>query len=211
MMKEDYIIVKNAVSKELCDFMALEYEMQNEVCKVLYPGANLADMCDNTFARYAPLMFEALMKKLAPLVSEKVGFEVYPVYSYARIYYNGSDLGKHFDRSSSEVSVSVAISKEEQTWPLFIKNEEGKVHEINLDVGDIVIYSGRRHEHWREPYTGQKVIQAFLQYVNASGPYRHLKNDTRPCLGLPSEFVNESVKRELEEARKEMGFNRTTK
>jgi len=64
MMKEDYIIVKNAVSKELCEFMALEYEMQNDVCQVLYPGANLSDMCENTFARYAPLMFEALMLNL---------------------------------------------------------------------------------------------------------------------------------------------------
>lgn len=208
MMKEDYIIVKNAVSKELCEFMALEYEMQNDVCKVLYPGANLADMCEHTFARYAPLMFEALMLKLCPLVSEKVGINLVPVYSYARIYYNGSELGKHFDRSSSEISVSVAISKEEQDWPLYIKNEKGITHEINLDVGDIVIYSGRRHEHWREPYTGQKVIQAFLQYVDEKGPYAHLKWDTRPCLGLPGEFVNQAVKDELENARKQMGFDR---
>lgn len=207
MIKEDYIIVKNAVSKELCEFMALEYEMQNDVCNILYPGANLSDMCENTFARYAPLMFEALMVKLNPLVSEKVGFDVVPVYSYARIYYKGSELGKHFDRSSSEISVSVAISKEEQDWPLYIKNEKGQIHEIKLDVGDIVIYSGRQHEHWREPYTGNKVIQAFLQYVNAQGPYSHLKWDTRPCLGLPSEFVDQSIKDELENARKMMGFD----
>jgi hypothetical protein len=32
-MKEDCKIIRNAVSKELCQFLALEYEMMEEVCK----------------------------------------------------------------------------------------------------------------------------------------------------------------------------------
>ena len=104
-MIEDYKIIRGAVSTELCEFLALEYEMMEEVCKVLYAGADLSDLEENTFARYAPLMFEALMVKLNPLVAKEWGSKLVPVYSYARIYYKGSQLKKHFDRPSSEVSV----------------------------------------------------------------------------------------------------------
>jgi hypothetical protein len=208
-MIEDYKIIRGAVSTELCEFLALEYEMMEEVCKVLYAGADLSDLEENTFARYAPLMFEALMVKLNPLVAKEWGHELVPVYSYARIYYKGSQLKKHFDRPSSEVSVSVAISKEpEYNWPIYIKNEDGVEHEINLDVGDIVIYSGRKHEHWRNPYEGNKVVQAFLQYVEADGPYSYLKWDTKPALGLPAEFVRQEIKDEVQNVKDMLGFKR---
>jgi len=208
-MIEDYKIIRSAVSTELCEFLALEYEMMEEVCKVLYAGADLSDLEENTFARYAPLMFEALMVKLNPLVAKEWGSKLVPVYSYARIYYKGSQLKKHFDRPSSEVSVSVAISKEpEYNWPIYIKNEDGVEHEINLDVGDIVIYSGRRHEHWRNPYEGNKIVQAFLQYVEADGPYSHLKWDTKPALGLPAEFVRQEIKDEVQNVKDVLGFKR---
>jgi len=208
-MIEDYKIIRGAVSTELCEFLALEYEMMEEVCKVLYAGADLSDLEENTFARYAPLMFETLMVKLNPLVAKEWGHELVPVYSYARIYYKGSQLKKHFDRPSSEVSVSVAISKEpEYNWPIYIKNEDGVEHEINLDVGDIVIYSGRKHEHWRNPYEGNKVVQAFLQYVEADGPYSYLKWDTKPALGLPAEFVRQEIKDEVQKVKDVLGFKR---
>src|SRR6056300_997936 len=99
-MIEDYKIIRGAVSTELCEFLALEYELMEEVCKVLYAGADLSDLEENTFARYAPLMFETLMVKLNPLVAKEWGHELVPVYSYARIYYKGSQLKKHFDRPS---------------------------------------------------------------------------------------------------------------
>lgn len=196
-MKNDYIIVEKAVSKELCNFLTLEFSMMEGVCRQLYPNANLADLCDNTFARYSPLMMEALSVWLQPLIEQKTEMKLFPTYSYARIYYTGSKLQKHFDRASSEISVSVCLTKE-LDWPLYIKNEHGDVHEINLDVGDIVIYSGRRHEHWREPYTGTKQTQAFLQYVNADGPSSWLKWDTRPVLGMPFEYASMEIQEEIQ-------------
>ena len=199
-MKEDCKIIKNAVSKELCQFLALEYEMMEEICKKLYPTANLADLCDNSFARYAPLMFEALSVYLTPTIEEVVGMKLYPAYSYARIYYNGSELKSHFDRASSEVTVSICIQKEDGIdWPLFVKNSKGDIHRLDMEVGDAGIYSGRKHEHWREPYHGTKQIQAFLQYVDAEGDDAWLKWDTRPALGLPFEWTSQAIQSELKQ------------
>lgn len=195
-MKQDFFIVKNAVSKELCKFISLEFEMMEAVCKQLYPGANLADLCENTFARYSPLMMEALSVWLQPIIESTVGMTLYPTYSYARIYYKGSELQRHFDRESSEVTVSVCLQKDVD-WPLYVKNSDGVVHKLDLEVGDIGIYSGRLHEHWRDPLPGEKQIQAFLQYVDTTGTSARLKWDTRPVLGMPFESANLDVQNEI--------------
>lgn len=195
-MNQDYIIIKNALSKELCEFISLEFEMMEAVCRQIYPGANLADLCDNTFARYSPLMMEALSVWLQPKIEEAVGMKLYPTYSYARIYYKGSELQKHFDRESSEITVSLCLQKDVD-WPLYVKNEQGVVHSIDLDVGDLGIYSGRKHEHWREPSTGERQIQAFLQYVDVNGTSSWLKWDTRPVLGMPFESADFKVQNEI--------------
>ena len=196
-MNKDFQIVKNAVSTELCEFLALEFSMMSEVCGMLYPGADLADLCKNSFARYSPLMFEALSVKLLPMVEQLTNLTLYPTYSYARIYYKNSELQKHLDRPSSEVTVSICITKDDTNWPLHIQDSEGIDNEIFLDVGDLVIYSGRKHLHWRDPFTGTSQIQAFLQYVDANGSEAWLKWDTRPKLGLPFEWADQRVQREL--------------
>jgi len=196
-MKEDFKIIKNAVSQELCEFLALEFQMMESVCRNLYPGQELSDLCKNSFARYSPLMFEALSVKLLPLAEEISNKKLWPTYSYARIYYNGSELQKHIDRPSSEVTLSVCITKDSTDWPLYIKDSKEIINEIRLDVGDLVIYSGRKHLHWREPFQGNTQIQAFLQYVDANGSEAWLKWDTRPCLGLPFEWTSSAVQDEL--------------
>lgn len=196
-MNKDFQIVKNAVSTELCEFLALEFSMMSEVCGMLYPGADLADLCKNSFARYSPLMFEALSVKLLPMVEQLTNLSLYPTYSYARIYYKNSELQKHLDRPSSEVTVSICITKDDTNWPLHIQDSKGIDNEIFLDVGDLVIYSGRKHLHWRDSFTGTSQIQAFLQYVDANGSEAWLKWDTRPKLGLPFEWADQRVQREL--------------
>lgn len=199
MIQQDYQLLPGAVPAEICRLCAIQYELQESCCKIIYPGVDMSDLSPNSFARYAPLCFEALSVYLLPVVEKAVGEKLYPVYSYARIYYTGSRLDPHFDRSSSEISVSVCIEKDQEDWALFVKSNHGTVHEIHLDQGDIVIYQGNAQEHWRNEFTGQKQIQCFLQYVRASGPVSWLKWDTRPSLGLPYDFVGPAVKSEVEQ------------
>jgi len=194
---EDVVVIKNAVSAEICKFTAIEYEIFEQGYKALYPGSDGSDMCQNSFARYAPLPFETLSLYLLPLIEKQTGLNLYPTYSYARIYYTGSELEKHKDRESSEITVSICIEKDNVDWPLFIKTDNGTQHEVNLDQGDLVIYSGRKHSHWREPFQGTKQIQAFLQYVDANGSSSWLKWDTRPALGLPFEFTDQRIQNEI--------------
>jgi len=189
------IIIKNAVSKELCEFLSLEFKMMEDVCKIIYPQQDFSDLCPNSFARYSPLMFEALAVKLTPLIEQAVDKKLVPTYSYARIYYAGSDLKIHKDRQSSEITISVCIEKDQVDWPIYIKDDDGTVTEILLDTGDLVIYSGRKNEHWRNPFTGNRQVQCFLQYVDSNGLDSWLKWDTRPCLGVPFEYASPELRR----------------
>jgi hypothetical protein len=188
-MKKDFITVKNIISLELANFISLEFKMMEDVCKIIYPNTDFADLTENTFARYAPLMMEALSVKILPIIEKKIKVKLYPTYSYARIYYKDSFLQKHFDRQSSEYTVSIAL---EQTdiWPLYIRNKSDKIYEIKLNIGDGVIYKGHENQHWRDPLTEQSHTQCFLQYVDAEGPHSNLKFDTRPVLGLPFEYAS---------------------
>ncbi len=198
-MIDNYKIIRKAVPEEICKLTAIEFELQEKACHILYPGADLSDLSPKSFARYAPLCFEALSVYIQPLIEKEVGFSLHPVYSYARIYYKGSRLDKHYDRRSSEVSISVCIEKDPVDWALFIKSDDGQINEVHLDVGDLVIYSGRVQEHWREEFTGEKQLQCFLQYVSATGKDSWLKWDTRPALGLPFEFAGPEVRQEMSE------------
>lgn len=197
-MKEDYKIIRNVISREMCKLFAIQYQLQESCCSVLFPNISMADLSPNSFARYSPLCFEALSVYLLPILEKEVGEELYPVYSYARIYYTGSRLDPHIDRSSSEISVSVCIEKDASDWPLYIKTANSSTYEVNLNEGDIVVYKGCEQEHWRYEFTGKKQIQCFLQYVKAKGEKAWLKWDTRPSLGLPFEFAGPQVQAEMQ-------------
>lgn len=198
-MKEDYLILKSAVPEEILKLVSIEYQLQESCCKIFFPDADLSDLSPNSFARYSPLCFEALSLYLLPKIEETTQMKLHPVYSYARIYYNGSRLDPHVDRRSSEVTVSVCIEKDPIDWPIYIRTPKNNVYEVNLDAGDLVIYSGRKNEHWRNVFEGTKQIQCFLMYVDANGPDSWLKWDTRPSLGLPFEYAGFEVRHEMQQ------------
>jgi hypothetical protein len=58
---------------------------------------------------------------------------------------------------------------------------------VELNVGDMLIYSGCELEHWREPFQGNLCGQVFLHYNHADGPFAKSNlYDKRAMLGLPT-------------------------
>ena len=58
---------------------------------------------------------------------------------------------------------------------------------VELEPGDILIYSGYDLEHWREEFKGKDCGQVFLHYNDAKKKTAKTnKFDGRPFLGLPS-------------------------
>jgi len=191
--------IKDAIPKEVVKIMDIEFTMMRDCMKTLGISEGFNDVTvPESFSWYSPLCFEALSIYIKPIIEREVGAEVYSTYSYARIYMNGSELTKHTDRKSSQITASCCIRKEDNMyWPLCFKTKDG-IKEYDMDPGDLVIASGSKIPHWRSKYTGVEHVQAFLQYVYADGKYQNLKYDTRPCLAAGYEYTDPLIKTEVE-------------
>ena len=189
---EKYILIKNALSKDVCKLVAREFRMARDMADLVpYPNEKFPykdTQVDNSFSWYSPLCFEALSDSLIkPIVENVIGELMLPTYSYARIYYNGATMARHMDRSASEYSVSCCIDVDPNyKWHLGVETIRGEKLYVEQEVGDIILYKGNELYHWRDAYPGSEQINAFMFYVRANGPRSELKFDTRPLLGMNS-------------------------
>ena len=162
-----------------------------------------------TYSHYADIVMETLLENLRPLMEKETGLSLLPTYSYFRIYKKGDVLKRHKDRKACSVSTTMNLGGD--PWPIFINPNQNEGHtegphrgihkiqdyvpsdspgiKIELEPGDMLIYSGCDLEHWREPFEGSNNAQVFLHYNNKSEPNaRAEKFDRRVHLGLPAWF-----------------------
>ena len=134
---------------------------------------------------YGDPAFEMVMAMSTEDIGKIVGKNLFPQYTYARIYKNGSDLKIHTDRPECQYSVTLCLGGEyEKPWPIWIKDYSGKSHEVPLDAGDWGGYHGTELEHWRDKFEGETQYQLFMHYVDTEGEFKDRIYDGRPNLGL---------------------------
>ena len=154
----------------------------------------------NTYSIYGDTFMETLMMKVLPIMQQRTDMNLIPCYTYTRIYKKGDILKRHSDRPSCEISTTLHLGGD--PWPIFldptgtksvvdehkqiIKPDAPKGISIDLEPGDMLVYSGCELEHWREPFEGDHCAQVFLHYNNIDGPFgTQNKFDKRPLLGIP--------------------------
>jgi len=205
--KNNYIVVRKAISKELAVFCYNYFKLKRHVFNII-SNSNLKDQIliyemwgkyndpqvFKTYSHYSDLVMETLLMKLQNLMEKKTKLKLYPSYSYARIYKKGDELKRHKDRLSCEISTTLFLGGDE--WPIFLE-PSGKINKkgikINLKLGDMLVYKGCNLEHWREIFKGNECAQVFLHYNTK----KNKKNlfDNRPHLGLPSVYRNSIIKK----------------
>jgi hypothetical protein len=178
--KKGYTVVKNAVNAELRDFIT-QYALFDEMQDFQTDGGQVP----NAHAKYADPAMETMLLHLHSLMEENTGLELYPTYSFYRVYRNGDELFPHKDRPSCEISTTVCFNysydDSEYTWPIIMDGNK-----VDMKPGDIVVYRGVELEHSREEFTPPKDdwhVQAFLHYVDANGPYADYRYDQRNSIG----------------------------
>jgi hypothetical protein len=125
-----------------------------------------------------PLM-DRLLVEMLPKMEQVTGLELFPTYSYMRVYKRGDVLHRHTDRESCEVSASLCLGfSAPSRWPLWIEAAKGK-KAIRLSAGEALLYRGIECPHWREAFEGDHCAQLFLHYVDKNGPYAAWRNDKR--------------------------------
>ena len=197
----DYKVIKQAISKELAQFVYEYFLMKRQVARKFFDDGYISpfnydwgvwndEFVPETYSHYCDIAMDTLLKKLKPLMEDETGLKLYETYSYARIYKKGDILARHKDRYSCEISTTLNLGGD--TWPIFLEpsGEEGKDGvKIVLEPGDMLIYKGMDLEHWREAFEGENCGQVFLHYNDASDKNaEENKYDGRPFLGLPAWF-----------------------
>ena len=210
--KTKYIVVKNVITSELADFFYKYFLLKRRVTDTLssmnhthhlsYQSGTYNDkQIPNTYSIYSDLVMETLLVKLLPVMEKQTKLKLVPNYSYSRIYKHGDILNRHKDRFSCEISTTLNLGGD--SWPIFLEPEKNvgipgengitafsnnPGIKIDLEPGDMLIYSGCIFEHWREAFEGENCGQVFLHYNNIETQGESNKFDKRPFLGLPSKF-----------------------
>ena len=205
--KNKYIVIKQAISKELAAFVANYFSIKKQVydtcrqARFISPyevllgeyekrAGKVETGFQNTYSSYSDIAMETLMLKCQPIMEKTTGLKLTPAYTFARIYKNGDVLKRHKDRFSCEISTTMNLAGD--PWSIYLEpsGKEGlKGIKVDLKPGDMLVYSGCELEHWRNKFKGKEHIQVFLHYNNQKTPgAKENRFDKRPHLGLPFWF-----------------------
>ena len=216
-----YQVIKQAISYDLANFCFNYLLLKRDAANFMYSNNIIADtgmwgtwkvaQVPGVYSHYADPVMETLLMKVLPVMKEQTGLDLIPTYSYTRVYTKGSILWRHKDRPSCEISTTLNLGGD--MWPIYIdptgqnnilksqytnKGEECIVkkgahpgNRVDLEPGDMLVYSGCELEHWRNEFTGDICAQVFLHYNHRNGPFAEKnKFDNRPLLGIPSFVKN---------------------
>lgn len=129
---------------------------------------------------------ETFLWGLTPIMSQLVGRDLLPSYTYFRIYLKGDICRVHSDRPSSEFGLSMTLEySDDQIWDLQLGKERidslyplsddfGTMDyaSIEMGVGDAVLYQGSHYAHGRMlPNPNAWSAHLFLFFVDRNGPY----------------------------------------
>ena len=210
--EKKYQVIEKAISYELANFAfnyfllkrdAVKWMQDNNYISKFTPGFGTWEdkQIPNTFSCYGDMFMETLMMKVLPVMQQQTGLRLIPTYTYTRAYKKGDILHRHKDRPSCEISTTINLGGD--PWSIFIdptgtdsilsgretttvvKPNAPEGVEVQLGVGDMLVYSGCELEHWRKPFEGNLCIQVFLHYNHADGKFAEKnKFDRRPMLGI---------------------------
>ena len=209
--EKKYEVIPNAISYELANFAfnyfllkrdAVTWMHKNNYISEFTPGFGTwkDKQIPNTYSCYGDMFMETLMMKVIPVMQRHTDLNLIPTYTYTRAYKKGDILHRHKDRPSCEISTTLHLGGD--PWTIHIDptgsnnviDEYKGIHKpnapkgvpVDLNTGDMLIYSGCDLEHWREPFEGNLCVQTFLHYNNADGQFAYNnKFDKRPMLGIP--------------------------
>ena len=206
-----YLVIRNAISVELANFAFNYFLMKRDATEWMHKNNYVSEYTPgfgtwkdkqvlNTFSCYGDTFMETLMMKVLPVMKKHTDLDVIPTYSYTRAYKKGDVLKRHKDRPSCEISTTIHLGG--NPWSIYIDptgsnnviDEHKGIHKpnapkgikVDLNVGDMLVYSGCELEHWREAFEGNVCVQTFLHYNNIDGQFAHNNTfDKRPMLGIP--------------------------
>ena len=183
--KDNFLVIKEAIEPKVAEFVYNYFLMKRQVARTFFDTRFISpfttewgvwndEQVPNTYSHYADIAMETLLLAVQPIMEKQTGLKLIPTYAYARIYKKGDILHRHKDRFSCEISTTLNLGGD--PWPIYLEPDPSKGKETNegyitdntkgikidLNPGDMLIYSGCILEHWRESFEGENCAQVFL-------------------------------------------------
>ena len=172
-----YKLVKNFLTKEETELAKKYILIKHKNNRIDFDFAQ-NNNSDTIF--YRDPFGESLLLNKKNLMEKETNLDLFPTYSFTRLYTYNSELKPHKDRPSCEISVTVMFGSDGTKWPIYMDDKE-----IILEAGDCVIYSGTKIAHWREEFFGDWYAQVFLHWVLKNGKHKEFYKDKRHYFGMP--------------------------
>ena len=214
--KDRYILIKGFLDPFIAK-TAMKYTLHKAKWELNTEGEKA--QIPHTHSIWGDHLMESLFETTWPKMEEITGEELWPTYTYYRVYKQGDILKHHTDRPACEISATIclgydytnldAYKKTDYNWEIWINNTSGgqryngdPVHDkaYRMEPGDAIVYRGCECDHWREEFKGVMQSQVFFHYCDRNGPFKAAKFDCRPGLGYPNDSKIEEQVNELKEA-----------
>jgi hypothetical protein len=209
-----WVKIENFIDENMANFLYYYVILATKRCNFLEQaeGKNSEDLYGTfddiqalgDYSKYGDLVFDTLLSMAVEHMNILTNKKLVPTYSYHRLYTTGTELKRHKDRASCEISTTLCLGYDISNidkkmypnfnWPMFVadkKNEKNGIP-IYMKPGDMLIYRGCDIEHWREPYKGLNHAQVFLHYNDMNGE-NCIPFDTRPMLGLTDKYKKNNL------------------
>ena len=217
-----WVKIDNFIDENMCNL--LYHHTQLEAARLNYFDENniIADknvwgeftdhQAPGDFSKYGDPIFDTLLSLSLAKMEELTGKQLVPTYTYHRLYTTGTELKRHSDRPSCEISTTLCLGYDvsnvdasiypDWDWPMFIKEKNGDETPVHMKPGDMIIYRGCELQHWREPFWGKNHAQVFLHYNEKDGPY-NIPYDGRPLLGMPGNMRSQEAEEKNDNPKEE--------
>ena len=127
--KNNYCVIKNAISKELASFCHDYYNLKYEAFKIMTKEKYISPVNEDwgtikdkqvmgAYSHYADCVMETILLKVKPAMEKHTGLNLVENYSYIRRYVKGNFLSRHLDRFSCEISTTLNLGG--HMWPMFL-------------------------------------------------------------------------------------------
>lgn len=142
---------------------------------------------------YSPAIGEMLLRHCRPVFEQAIGRKLLESFAYWRVYDEGAELKRHFDRVGCEISATMTLACDpaDFDWPIMVEDIQSNQRAISLKPGTALLYQGHKVAHWRLPFTGTSQMQLLFHYVLADGEFAGRTFDGRGVDPIESLYADE--------------------
>ena len=142
------------------DFLRIAVEEEPKVGTPFGQDGNLR------FSLYNPVMGKLIGRKLAIRMGALLSRPCCTfVNAFVRDFRCGATMESHLDRAPLDITMSIPVFLDgADMWPLKVRQPSGDVLELASRLGTAFILDGRWRPHWRDAFTGDRVIVLLLHW-----------------------------------------------